>query len=303
VRVTEVHPVAALFPMLADDELTELAEDIKQRGLLQPIVLDPEGRILDGRNRLAACELAGIEPSFITYEGDDPNGYALAVNIARRHLRPGQRYILVEKARRLTKVRKVTLASSAGEKLGLSEASVVLDFAPDLAAAVLANAISLDAAASAARERKREVAEINAKKDRLRKAAPDLLNHVDEERLDLDEAIAALDAREEKARREEAERLEQEKQAQETAKRLATLPADLATRVADGQMDFAEAESVVKERAERLDAWAEQISRSYETFRRMVGYPIPAELKEKLTDEVSAGLGTIVSALENGEQA
>jgi ParB-like chromosome segregation protein Spo0J len=49
-----------LFPMLADDELEELAADIK--GLLQRIVLDAEGRVLDGRNRLAACEIAGVEP-------------------------------------------------------------------------------------------------------------------------------------------------------------------------------------------------------------------------------------------------
>jgi ParB-like chromosome segregation protein Spo0J len=59
-----VHPVAALFPMLADDELGELAADIKERGLLQPIVLDAEGRVLDGRNRLAACKKVGVEPTF-----------------------------------------------------------------------------------------------------------------------------------------------------------------------------------------------------------------------------------------------
>lgn len=28
---------------------------------------------------------------FVTYDGDDPDGYALAVNIARRHLTKGQR--------------------------------------------------------------------------------------------------------------------------------------------------------------------------------------------------------------------
>jgi hypothetical protein len=46
------------------------------------------GAILDGRNRLAACEKAGVEPDFITYADGDPHGYALAV-INRRHLKPG----------------------------------------------------------------------------------------------------------------------------------------------------------------------------------------------------------------------
>jgi ParB-like nuclease domain len=91
--VLEVHPVADLFPMLPDDELKDLAADITERGLLQPIVLDTEGRILDGRNRYAACQLAGIEPTFTTYDGDDPEGYALAVNIARREMTKGQKAI------------------------------------------------------------------------------------------------------------------------------------------------------------------------------------------------------------------
>jgi hypothetical protein len=82
-----VHPVAALFPMLADDELEELAADIKERGLLQPIVLDADGRVLDGRNRLAACEIAGVEPRFITYEGNDPYGDGFSLNRRRRRER------------------------------------------------------------------------------------------------------------------------------------------------------------------------------------------------------------------------
>ena len=55
----EPHPVAAIFPAMTEPELSVLAEDIAARGLLQPIVLDREGRLLDGRNRLAACRRAG----------------------------------------------------------------------------------------------------------------------------------------------------------------------------------------------------------------------------------------------------
>ena len=86
----EPHPVAAIFPAMPEPELSVLAEDIAARGLLQPIVLDREGRLLDGRNRLAACRRAGYQPRFATYVGDDPLGYCVSVNIKRRHLSASQ---------------------------------------------------------------------------------------------------------------------------------------------------------------------------------------------------------------------
>jgi ParB-like chromosome segregation protein Spo0J len=84
-----VHPIAALFPMLADDELEELAADIKARGLLQPIVLDAEGRVLDGRNRLAACEKAGIRNVCRRRGGPVATGseHLAALAAVSRHLR------------------------------------------------------------------------------------------------------------------------------------------------------------------------------------------------------------------------
>jgi hypothetical protein len=67
----EVHPAADLFPMMSDEELQALAEDIQKNGLRTKIVvwrpsnLDVHNGtqlLLDGRNRLTAMEMAGIDP-------------------------------------------------------------------------------------------------------------------------------------------------------------------------------------------------------------------------------------------------
>ena len=60
------HPACLAFPMLPDAELQELADDIKLRGLMHAVVLH-RGQVLDGRNRLAACEIAGVTPRFIEW--------------------------------------------------------------------------------------------------------------------------------------------------------------------------------------------------------------------------------------------
>lgn len=57
--------------MASAEELEELATSIATVGLIHPVVLTPQGLVLDGRNRLAACERAGVEPIFETRDGDD----------------------------------------------------------------------------------------------------------------------------------------------------------------------------------------------------------------------------------------
>ncbi len=47
--------------MMTDDELAGLAADIKANGLIHPIVTDAAGVVIDGRNRLRACEIAGVD--------------------------------------------------------------------------------------------------------------------------------------------------------------------------------------------------------------------------------------------------
>jgi len=86
----KVHPAAEIFPMLNAEELDALALDIKANGLQQPIIMW-EGLLLDGRNRLAACAICGVEPSFKQYEGNSPVTFVISANIKRRQLDASQR--------------------------------------------------------------------------------------------------------------------------------------------------------------------------------------------------------------------
>lgn len=88
------HPACLLFPKLGNDELQALADDIRQNGLLHPIVT-LDGQILDGRNRLEACRIARVKPRFVEWDGDgSPVAWAVAVNLVRRHLTASQRAVV-----------------------------------------------------------------------------------------------------------------------------------------------------------------------------------------------------------------
>lgn len=86
------HPAANIFPLMAEDEFARLVEDIKLNGQLEPIWLDSEGQIIDGRNRYMACLKANIQPITKTWTG---NGsivdFAVSLNLHRRHLTASQR--------------------------------------------------------------------------------------------------------------------------------------------------------------------------------------------------------------------
>lgn len=87
----EAHPAADLFPMLLEDDLEQLAADIKANGQHDPIQLH-EGLVLDGRNRLAACELAGVDPQTVLWSdpGCGPTAWVISKNLHRRQLSKSQ---------------------------------------------------------------------------------------------------------------------------------------------------------------------------------------------------------------------
>jgi hypothetical protein len=88
-----IHPVAELFPLTEGTEFDALVADIRANGLINPITLF-EGMVLDGRNRLRACEKAGVAPRYETYAGGDPAGFVVSQNVARRHLNESQRALV-----------------------------------------------------------------------------------------------------------------------------------------------------------------------------------------------------------------
>jgi hypothetical protein len=92
----EAHEYANLFPMLPDAELQELANDIKAHGLQVPVTTY-QGKILDGRNRWRACEIAGVGPATAEYIGDDPLAFVVSGNLYRRHLSESQRGMVAAK--------------------------------------------------------------------------------------------------------------------------------------------------------------------------------------------------------------
>jgi hypothetical protein len=148
------HPAADVFPMLADDELNELADDIKGHGLVHPIVVK-DGLLIDGRNRREACRRAGVVPTTIELNGADPLAYIISTNIKRRHLNKGQQAMAVamiypEGGRGKTPIK---LEFSAER---VRQGRTVLKWAPDLAQGVLAGAQPLNDAYKIAFEGKRK---------------------------------------------------------------------------------------------------------------------------------------------------
>ena len=84
------HPIANVFPMMNSKDIQDLAADIKENGLKNPIVIY-EGKILDGRNRYEACVSSSIDPKTTTYTGDSPAAFVVSLNLKRRQLDATQR--------------------------------------------------------------------------------------------------------------------------------------------------------------------------------------------------------------------
>jgi len=82
------HYLSEVWPDLGQGRFKELVESMETLGFdpSRPItVLAGTDEVLDGWSRYNAANVAGVEPIIVEYEGDDPIGYVIAMNAARRH--------------------------------------------------------------------------------------------------------------------------------------------------------------------------------------------------------------------------
>ena len=170
----EFHPLANIFPLVEGTEFEELATDIREHGLHEPIVLF-EDKILDGRNRYRACLAANTECRFETYQGDDPVSYVVSLNLRRRHLDESQRAMVAAKLATLKRGDNQhspigeTSQARAAELLNVGKRSVerAADVwesgAPELVHAVESGKVSVSAAADIASQPIEEQREIVAR--------------------------------------------------------------------------------------------------------------------------------------------
>lgn len=180
------HPMADIFPWIEGPAFQELVEDIRKNGVLEPIVFF-DGMILDGRNRYMAAREVGIPYPRVEYRGNDPLGFVIAKNLARRHLTESQRAMVAAKLAKMPVGGNQYTAGSenlptqedAARLLAVSDRSVrtakqVQEHgAPELIQAVETGKVSVSAAATIAKQdqdtQRRLVAE-----DKLKRAAAEL---------------------------------------------------------------------------------------------------------------------------------
>lgn len=173
----KAHPIADAWRLFDEDELAILADDIRANGLREPVVTF-NGLILDGRNRFAACEIAGVEPAFEAFEGteDDALAFAQSVNGARRHQSKGSlaaSWALSMLAANKRDGGRWAYGAVDSQNSGKADAEMrricglIADYAADLLPAVRDDQMSLNAAHEAAKARRDAEDDLRAEQERI----------------------------------------------------------------------------------------------------------------------------------------
>lgn len=118
----KIHPAAGIFPMITGAEFDDLVADIAANGLNQPIEL-LANEVIDGRNRLAACEAAGIAPHYKEVVTSDPVAWVISANLRRRHMTTAQRAAIAADLANLEHGGDRSMPSNDGLKMSTKQAA------------------------------------------------------------------------------------------------------------------------------------------------------------------------------------
>lgn len=126
----EIHPAATLFPLMTDEEYQGLKQDIAENGQREDIVVWCS-KLIDGRNRLRACEELQREPSIAELDEDqDPWKYVISHNLHRRHLTTSQRAMVASKLATLKHGDVKTQKSERQNCTSIGDAAKTLNVSP-----------------------------------------------------------------------------------------------------------------------------------------------------------------------------
>ena len=134
----ERHELSEPFGDMPEDERNDMGNSMVEVDQINPIVRY-EGRILDGWQRYNECLNNDLEPRFIDYDGDDPVGYVLALNMYRRHIEKGQRASIIvalnrwkPPEERMTQSEMADAIDSSERLIGMAERAEDEGYGPDI---------------------------------------------------------------------------------------------------------------------------------------------------------------------------
>ena len=93
------HPLSTIFGDITGDVAADfragMEHGIEEGGR---VVRTLDGMVLDGWQKYRALVDMGVDPEFVPYEGNDPAGFVVKMNVNRRHLTAGQCVMMVTDA-------------------------------------------------------------------------------------------------------------------------------------------------------------------------------------------------------------
>lgn len=189
-----IHPAAELFPLIEGEAFDDLVADIEAHGLRESVWVNREGVLLDGRNRIRACQRAGIKPTFREFDGTDEVGFIVSLNLKRRQLSKSQAAMLAVDILPMYEAE----AKNRQRQSGGDKRSSVVEHQSVVAPVPQPMPKARDNAASVTGVSGRAVGQAK----RITESAPDLAQQVRQGKTTLKEAEAEVRAREAKARAE-----------------------------------------------------------------------------------------------------